>query len=383
MRIKSAQNLGFYQKTRPDGGFTLVEMAITMSISALILVSILQVYMVYQDQYDRRTVRDNVVAANEALGNFFSKEGRYPCPANPTIPLYDENAGVEDCTLTEIDGARQTDATAALTPRPSKDPLLTGSLPFKTMGLPFKQSVDPWSNKLLYTVTKALTQKATFHDTYGAIRVETESGVSLTTAEDSVHYVVFSVGKNKAGGYLASGQRPIPCQAGLPESKNCELKETYVQGLLNRGAGSEYFDDMLMYGARSISKLWDFHTRSGGEVSTYYVNSGNVGVGVADPRTKLHVAGNVRSGKATQQLICDDSTPPRCWPAANFGGNPGTACGTAPVGSVYVAQGIRNGQIACSTVAVPLPKPTGPQECPAGQYVAGFTYTGMIVCKNP
>ena len=383
MRITEKPTRG-PQSRGAEAGFTLIELSVVIAISSIILIGILQVYMVYTAQYERTRARDIVVGANEAIGDFFGEgNGRYPCPADPALPLTDVNAGVENCGLTSVSGARQTDGTLGLTPRPALDPVLVGGLPFKTLGVAQSDTVDPWGGKLLYAVSKAQTVKATFHDNFGAIRVETEAGQSLTEAQGSVHYVVFSTGKNRLGAYLGSGKRPKACGSGLAESKNCAMGSTYVQGLLNLSDTSGYFDDMLMYTSRSITRLWEFNTLSGGEVITYAVNTGNVGVGLIDPKTKLQVSGNIRTGRALQTQICDDSTPPRCWSPANFGSAAGTRCPTAPAGSVYVAQGIRNGQIACSTTLVGLPKPGGQQGCPTGQYVSGFSYTGAIICKNP
>lgn len=382
MRITEKPVSGLPER-RAEAGFTLIELSVVIAISSIVLISILQVYMVYTAHYERIRARDIVVSANEALGTFFTEHGRYPCPADPTLPLTDVNAGVESCTLASINGARQTEATAGLTPRPALDPLMTGALPFRTLEVAQSDAVDPWGGKLMYTVSKAQTVQATFHDNFGAIRVETETGVSLTEEPGSVHYVVFSLGKNRSGSYLASGKKSSVCGTGTAESKNCEFGATYVQGLLNVSNTANYFDDMLMYTSRSITRLWDFNTLASGEVVTYSVNAGNVGVGLIDPETKLEVNGNIRTGRALQTQICDDSTPPRCWSPTNFGSAAGTRCPTAPVGSVYVAQGIRNGQIACSSTLVGLPKPGGEQGCPTGKYVSGFSYTGAVLCKDP
>lgn len=382
MRITEKPLSGLHER-RGEAGFTLIELSVVIAISSIVLISILQVYMVYTANYERIRARDIVVSANEALGNFFTDRGRYPCPADPTLPLTDVNAGVENCTLAEVNGARQTDGTASLSPRPAVDPLLTGALPFSTLNVAQSDAVDPWGGKLMYTVSKLQTNASTFHDNFGAIRVETETGISLTEVPGSVHYVVFSLGKNRVGSYLGSGKQPIACSTGVAESKNCQFADTYVQGLLNASDTTDYFDDMLMYTSRSITRLWDFNTMPSGEVVTYSVNAGNVGVGLIDPETKLHVSGNIRTGRALQTQICDDSTPPRCWSPTNFGSTAGTRCPTAPAGSVYVAQGIKNGQIACSSTLVGLPKPSGEQGCPAGKYVSGFSYTGAVICKDP
>src|SRR6218665_3697693 len=147
-----------------EAGFTLIELSVVIAISSIVLIGILQVYMVYTAQYDRTRARDIVVGANEAIGNFFADQGRYPCPANPALPLTDVNAGVENCTLTSVNGARQTEGTLGLSPRPALDPLLTGALPFKTLEVAQSDAIDPWGGKIMYTVSKAQTVKATFHD---------------------------------------------------------------------------------------------------------------------------------------------------------------------------------------------------------------------------
>lgn len=309
-------------------GFTLLELAIVMTISSLIMVAGIKMYDLYSNSTKRSDTLDKVSTIDTALSNFYSSNGRYPCPADPTLPMKSNTYGKEaatvnattgkiTCTIASIVGARKTNA-----PGPAgNDPVTIGSVPFTTLGITLSDAIDPWGYKIQYAVTTYLTDSLTFDNTYGAVRVTTEppTSLNLTDPVDSAHYAVVAFGPDHMGAYSSEGKKPVACTAGKNESSNCNGGSTFVEGI-----SSNSYDDTVSHSTRYLTSLWDF--TSPNSVDIHNLNTGNVGVGVDIPTARLDVAGNIRATNAQQPLFCDDSTPQKCWDPANFATTAGSNC---------------------------------------------------------
>ncbi len=93
-------------------GFTLLEMALVVGIGGLIMAAIASGYRVYLQGQQMRDVNIRLVAINQALNAFAgsSTGNRFPCPADPSIPMTALNAGQEVCSasgaVVQITGAK-------------------------------------------------------------------------------------------------------------------------------------------------------------------------------------------------------------------------------------------------------------------------------------
>lgn len=276
--------------------------------------------------------------------------------------------------------------------------------------------LDPYGFQMSYAVTGALTNASTAHNSYGAISVVTETGVTLVRPVSSAHYVIISHGDNHVGAYNMQGSMPFPCTVGnvTPEEDNCDGDGVFVSGLrsVNANLPASYYDDLVWTSVINISSLWDFVPNS---ADIFNLNIGNVGVGTTAPVEKLHVNGDLRAITARQSMICDPGGT-NCWSPDNLagdpavtdsGGNPlGSLCDTAAyppaAGKMRVVVGIKNGRTICSTnnpadpdyvddgmggnrfpdpdAVVPL---VGTGNCASGQYVKGFLSSGAPICCDP
>lgn len=125
-------------------GFTLIEFAIVLTLSAFMLAAGLQFYRIYtQNQYYDQTYAklENV---NNMLVNFNSSTaGRMPCPSDPSLNADDPMFGVEDCAkfqsiavgsnfggMYKVAGMRTTLADPLTI---DKDRIYIGGVPFKTL----------------------------------------------------------------------------------------------------------------------------------------------------------------------------------------------------------------------------------------------------------
>ena len=382
-------------------GFTLIEFSIVMLISAFLMVAAIEVYKVYINQVRYEMISDRQESIMTSLGKFYTVNGRYPCPADPTLGPSDANYGVEDCTLNPItvlsgtctasggvckeDGGRDTEIDGDT----NNDPILIGAVPFKTLkdGIGSKSSFtdaaaetssDPWGYKMGYAVTSYLTDATTFQPSGGAINVVAENGKPVIVPASSVHFVIISYGDDHMGAYTNGGKLNVPCVAGSTESANCNYAGAFVDGVRSMGAGAGYFDDRLKYTSYALATLWGFVP--GSTTDIYNKNPGNVGLGVAAPTEKLSVSGIVKSQKADQTQICD-YTGANCWSTDIFASPTGMGC-TDTATTTGVVTGISNGGVTC--VQIPRPQPLVNQSCAASnEYVVGFDATGHIICGVP
>ena len=374
---------------RSRGGFSLVEVAMVMVISSLMLVAGVKLYDLYNASGKRADTLKAMEKIDTAISDFYNGFGRYPCPADPTLRSTDANAGVENCALATFPGARKT-----LAPQVgAMDPVYMGSVPFKTLqasasgaikNVTVSDSLDPYGYKFGYAVSKTLTVKASFDNAWGSIGVQTENGQDLANPAASTHYVIIGYGQNHAGAYSADGKIPVPCAAGgTSEVKNCNLNGTFIQGIR---AQVPYFDDYVRHTERSLTRLWDFiaNPSDPNTPDVHNVNGGSVGVGVDIPQAKLDVAGTLAGTQIAQPSVCDDTGSGNCWnPSSIADPAAGNICSQTltPPGYRNVVIGLQKAKVICGLV--PLPAPAGVQSCPAGKYAVGFNSAGVIQCALP
>lgn len=405
------------QKCR--AGFTLLEMAIVIIASGLLLSLGITLYRNYLNNRYANESYDNLRLVDSSLALFINANGRLPCPSNPTIPVTDPNAGREipiaSCTTlrdpatavgTCLDGVcrangRDTEADLETT---QGDPVLIGGLPFRdlrdsgsTSSASQVESLDSWAFQFTYAVSGYLTDINKYRASYGAIDVRTEpttsapSGVALVDPPGSSQYVIVAHGKNHVGAYTASGQIPFPCVVGATrDADNCDGDASFTSGLRKEVATNEYFDDVLVYNSYSLSMLWDF---VGTSADIYNRNPGFVGVGTGSPTQQLEVAGDIKATTLRANNLCDKATGGNCWspdllaaPAASGLSLYCPNTGTPGMADVVVGIGLDASippkpKAVCGLV--PKVTPATGSSCPPGEFVLGFSASGAPQCGTP
>lgn len=392
------------KQTNRIAGFTLVEFAIVMLMSGMILAAIIQAYKVYLADRYQREIYANMDVLNSSISVFASVQRRYPCPSDLSLPIDDPESGVENCAAAQalavgdctanggicrVNGARTTPALGLVTP----DPVYIGGFPYKTIRnfvstnlqsvrlASSKDAIDPWGFQLTYAVSASQTDAGTYNTSYGAIDVQTEGGTSLIQPVGSAHFVLVSHGENHKGAFNALGRVAVACAAGTVDQENCDrTNATFIAGLRAMAAGAAYYDDVLLQRSFTMSELWRF----GDTTSTIYnVNPGNVGVGTASPEQKLDINGNLRTSTVNASSLCDRGME-NCWGPEKLGGS-GMRCSTTAVpGRTRIMQGIRQAEVDPLCTEVSLPTVMANQKCAnPGQYVVGFTASGSIICQVP
>jgi len=232
-------------------GFTLVEMAIVMMISGLLLSGATSMLSVHMKLGKLQETKDNIQKIEKALQSYYVMNGHFPCPASSTAKQTDTDFGKakdecfkpENLLTTKDNGLIQVN-------NPNSKIVITGLLPFRSLGMSDLQGQDGWGNIFQYAVTGSLTLASEFNQMDGAIDIVAEDGQSRLNPAHTAQYAVISSGPNKLGGHVA-GQQFLPCPINTPETENCDNDSVFMDaqrmdGATGEGQSSAY-DDIISY----------------------------------------------------------------------------------------------------------------------------------------
>lgn len=267
-----------------DKGFSIVEIGVVFVIMSFVFLPIFAL-IVHQNKENsqERDVEGNDRAV-AAINQFLKINGRYPCPADPADAYGDTTFGEEDCTITPYTAGPVS--------------VMSGSLPFKSLNLPFHAGFNENDWHHIYTVTTDLVNATTF-DAIGDIIIENEAGDIVT---EEVHFMVVNPGKDGKGSNNLLGDAPDAsvggdCTSGALDDENCNGDHIFVEAEGRNEVNptdSAFYDDALAFShGLDKSGLWVMQKNtSAGRLEVSNRNLGNIGVGTANaPTSKFHVAG--------------------------------------------------------------------------------------------
>ena len=214
---------------RKAAGFTLIELAITVFIIALLLGSIMVPLATQIEQRQTGETQKKQEEVRDALMGFAVTNGYLPCPA-----------------ISAANGQEDRAAGGACNKR-------NGFIPWETLGV---SRADAWGRLYRYSVTPAFASSAALFSVSTApditIRTRDNAGTSVTlTTANSVPAVVLSHGKNGYGAADDQGnaQAAVPA-ANTDETANASGTTTFfsrtAQGAGAGGTGGE-FDDLVIW----------------------------------------------------------------------------------------------------------------------------------------
>jgi prepilin-type N-terminal cleavage/methylation domain-containing protein len=215
---------------RRSGGFTLIELAISLAIVGLLLAMFV---VPLGTQVDQRRISDTqkqLDLVTESILGFAVANGRLPCPAVGATANTVAGAGTEN----RAGGACV-----------SSD----GVLPWATLGLP---ETDAWGRRFTYRVTVAMADDPT-----GGVQssftltddgnITVKSAAAGVTVASNVAAVIVSHGKNGLGAYQPTGVQ-IAGAAG-DELENANADATFVNKLPDSS-----FDDVVAWVSPNVLK---------------------------------------------------------------------------------------------------------------------------------
>ena len=231
----------------PGRGFTLVEIAISLSIIAIIMIFLIPPITTQITQSKITQAKADIDQINEALIGFALAQGkpRLPCP--DAVTGNGANDGVEDCGV--FDPART----------------IGGNIPWATLNVP---ATDPWGQRYHYRVNTAYTDKTNgftlntaptgacnavppgnapgtgnlFTTPVGQLRICGSNDCSSTLANTTIPAIIISRGPNGA---------TAPASADEVENANNDC--LFISRTYSSASGSE-FDDLIAWMSPGVLK---------------------------------------------------------------------------------------------------------------------------------
>ncbi len=227
-------------------GFSLVEMAIVLAIVALLLTGLVPSISGQIEQKRVTETRAQLDEIKDALIGYAIINGRFPCPADgtiPTVPGVANNAGQENSTC--VAGANG------------------GVLPWATLGV---SETDAWGRRFTYRVTPDFAD-AIVNPTYGGCTpspTPTQSSFALcssgnlevwseaahsTSVVSNVPAVIISHGTNGLGAYTPAGGEPL---TGASGDEDDNAADNNNNNFVSRSFIQNGFDDLIVWISPSI-----------------------------------------------------------------------------------------------------------------------------------
>jgi prepilin-type N-terminal cleavage/methylation domain-containing protein len=233
-------------------GFSLIELAIVLAISGVILGMVLKLTDTAGTQECYANTSKQLNDIREAIERFAMKNDRFPLPARRNVgvdsPTFGREVALAD-VATQLDVVGTTGGGAVF-----------GALPFQALGIPFANAADCFGNKLTYVVTKDLAdptdpKKFLTPGTAGAIQIKA-SATDVFLAEAG--YAIISHGADQLGAvknnYNAAtntlATRKWCTSTAELRTENCDVtNNAIVSSVYNDGktAAANYFDDVVVY----------------------------------------------------------------------------------------------------------------------------------------
>lgn len=243
-------------------GFTLVEVALVILISGILVAAASAALTTYLKQSQIKETRYRIEKIDEAILLFLNLNGRYPCAAPRNIAPDQPNFGIEinpDCNGAAID----TPATERVLGRGGRF-IRIGNVPTRTLNLPDEFMFDSWGSRFTYAVSAALATNGTYNRQEGAILVVDETRPFVPAVDTVIgdaadpgqaHYVIVSHGPGRAGAvpYNGLGFGPgIACTPGVVEEENCNDDNVFTRTMVYSDANNaSYYDDYVAVRASS------------------------------------------------------------------------------------------------------------------------------------
>ncbi len=277
---------------KKNGGFTLIEMSVVLLIISLIVAGSLSIGADVVETTRFKETQEQLDVIEDAINDFYDRNGRFPCPASLTDARDVATYGVEgsNCDTTPgtnniaTNGYVDVDGVAGTTN------VRIGALPVRALSLPLKYMNDKWKNRFTYAVVKDLARTAALAAANdGDIAIN--DGIvptSVITPANEGAWVVVSHGSDSKGAYIASGSTSVAtaCDAtgDALDEENCNEDSTFTSARFNNGdVVANFFDDMVVWGmhAQDTKDHWVgyyFYDADTGAVDPVDLEAGDVSV---------------------------------------------------------------------------------------------------------
>lgn len=243
------------KKIRTKFGFTLVEMAMTISVLGILLAANISLYNNLKLTQDYNITTERMVVIQAALMNYYNSNGKLPCPASIDLSLKNTNFGVElDCS-SSITPAGLINANLQ-GGSPAAD-VRIGAIPVRALGISNNYAIDEWNNIIKYAVIRNITTSTsallTYNEAYeDVIKIVDINGNRVNRSnnfvagkQSYVGYVLVSNGSNQNGATnsVASSKS---CDGSKTDAENCDNDAIFIT-TNNSLSQKTDFDDIVAW----------------------------------------------------------------------------------------------------------------------------------------
>ena len=230
-------------------GFTLIELAVVMTIVGLLLTAFLRFYEIMDQKQRIETTRERLQELRTSLIYYVLTHNRLPCPASPLKKAHqDKDACAPDATsppdgveshAVVVDGHSDTSESLDI---------WSGVIPVRDLQLDPQLEVDGWGNAFTYAVSRNLTMPDGMRGNpspRGHISVVDAEGENLLEAPDTGRYVIISHGPSGAGAWTRDGNRR-PCPEHTLAAQNCGNNGAFVMAPFSTARNEKFFDNIVI-----------------------------------------------------------------------------------------------------------------------------------------
>ncbi len=213
-------------------GFTLIELAIVISIIGLIVGTGMVSINPMIKRYQLTKTRNNLQEANSALLAYSLQKGNLPCPSNST------KIGKATCENT---------------------PIQKGFIPWQEIGLERNYAIDGFGRMMTYYIDSSYTNKSKLNCLSGSINWQNlKSDIKINDASNTHNqdglmrpaYVLISHGENGKGAIMPSGAKfAYSEKIGTEEAHNSQITPSegkYNDVILYSDSIGGKFDDVII-----------------------------------------------------------------------------------------------------------------------------------------
>lgn len=237
-------------KPSSQSGFSLIEVALVMVLGGILLSMFSGTLLTMISSAKMKTTQERMKSINEAIQIYATANNKLPCVAQRTVDVSAAAAANYGKEINCAGGVPAgTDEVGGGVNR-----IRIGFVPTRTLNLPDETGYDAWGSRIMYAVTRTMTDTATY-DPANAGRIVINDGLG-TQLTNTATYVVFSVGRDGRGGYNTRGVQVADCEipAGRVDIENCDYDapggadNTFVSTMMTGSTDdANHFDDYLTY----------------------------------------------------------------------------------------------------------------------------------------
>lgn len=245
---------------KKSSGYTLVELAISTSIIALLAVGSLTIIAKKNAAATLLETHNKMEVIDQAIKSFIRAKRYIPCPALPRLSEANQNFGKSE-NMTTNGAVTVATIYNTSTHSCSNNGLVqgTGAIPVKTLNLADEFAYDGWGRKFTFRTATSSGSEDDFTDTSfkGDIRIVDLSGHNKTNMENAppynhgAMYIIISHGANgkdvawrRNYDYPEDGSEdPAPATGIEAQNTLHDDAKTYIQDKT-----TDRFDDLVVYG---------------------------------------------------------------------------------------------------------------------------------------